>query len=331
MALTVNAAFAEFLANIVNLDAQESNIAKSSRSWLMNRVHELPEKDAQFPRLYAERDIHFGSFERKTKKKPLDDIDTMVCMAAQGATWNELGGSIYMDTDNAQSPLYRLRHADGRYVNSRRVINKFVDALVAVPQYKKAEIGRCGEAVVLNLTSYDWSFDIVPCFFSAPDHVGRQFYIIPDGNGHWKKTDPRIDRSRIQELVAAKGRDVLDTIRLVKYWNRRSTMQSMGSYLIENLILCVYENMDSTVWPDLNFMHVIDRLRNRIYDAVQDPKGMQGDLNNLGIFDRWAISNRCDSDLKKCMEARNLETVDQMKEAINKWAEIFGPQFPTYG
>lgn len=331
MALTVNDAFFEFLTNIVNLDATESDLAKSSRSWLMNRIHELPAKDAQFPRLYKERDIHFGSFERKTKKRPLDDIDIMICMVAEGATWNDLAGTIYMETDNAGSPLYGLRHADGNYINSRRVINKFVDALAAIPQYKKADIGRRGEAAILNLNSYDWTFDIVPCFFTAPDYLGRQYYIIPDGNGNWKRTDPRIDRSRIQGLVERKGKEVLDIIRLVKYWNNRPTMPSVGSYLLENLILTFYETQECTAWPDLNFKYVIDSLRNQIFGAVQDPKGIQGDLNDLGIFDRLAISNRCDSDLSKCIEARNYEDAGQMRAAVNKWAEVFGPQFPTYG
>lgn len=331
MALTVNDAFAEFLVNIVNLDATESDLAKCSRSWLINRIHALPEKDGQFPRLYSERDIHFGSFERKTKKRPLDDIDMMVCMTAEGATWNDIGGTIYMEMSNQHSALYGLRHADSNCINSRRVINKFVDALTAIAQYKKANIGRRGEAAILSLSSYDWTFDIVPCFFTAPDYLGRQFYIIPDGDGNWKRTDPRIDRLRVQQMVERKGKGVLDTIRLLKYWNSRPTMPSASSYLLENLILSIFDELDCTGWPDLNFTYVIERLQSRIFSAVEDPKGIQGDINSLGIFERIAISSRCGSDLEKCAEARRYEAAGDMSAAINKWADVFGEQFPNYG
>jgi hypothetical protein len=331
MALTVNDAFGEFMANIVNLDPTESDLAKSSRAWLMDRIHELPAKDDSFPGLYVERDIHFGSFERKTKKRPLDDIDIMVCIGAETATWSEGGNVIYMETSNSSSPLYGLRHDNSLRINSRKVINKFVDALGGITQYGKAEIGRRSEAVILNLRSYDWTFDIVPCFFSAPDSFDKQFYIIPDGDGNWKRTDPRIDRARIQGLVTQKGSNLLNVIRLVKYWNKRPTMPSMGSYLLENMILSHYENHECTSWPDLNFSQVIDQLRNRILGTVLDPKGFQGDLNDVDLFDRLAIYNRCNSDFQKCLEASQLETKGEMRAAINKWAEVFGPLFPSYG
>lgn len=200
MTTNVIDAFNEFLRDEVNLDHADTDLARRSRNWLMDRVHEFPGKDSSFPVLCNHMDIFFGSFERKTKKKPLDDIDIMVCMNAQKATYVEQGGKVLMLTFNESSPLYNLRFDNSQYINSKRVINKFVSVLSGLPQYGKAEIGRRDEAAILNLNSYAWAYDIVPCFFTEPDAQGNLFYIIPDGEGHWQRTDPRIDRARIARL-----------------------------------------------------------------------------------------------------------------------------------
>jgi len=331
MASTVIAAFDEFMRDKINLSSAESDLAKKSRDWLMDRIHEFPNKYSTFPALNNGKDIFFGSFERKTKKRPLDDIDIMVCMDAQTATYTQLGDTVYIETRNENSPLYNLRHDDNYNINSRRVINKFVSVLTNVAQYDKAGISRRGEAATLNLKTYPWTFDIVPCFHTAVDENGRQFYIIPDGNGNWQRTDPRIDRAKVQRIVLAKGIKVLSVIRLVKYWNRRPTMPSLPSYMLENMILNYYEMNECTDYFDWEFRDIVGYIRNVIYYIIPDPKGFQGDLNKVEFSDRVMVALRCESDHKKSIEAINFESNKDMNKSIAKWSEIFGQEFPTYG
>ena len=335
MASTVISAFNEFMAETINLDPTESTVAKASRDWLMDRIHDFPSKDSTFPKLYSDMDIFFGSFERKTKRRPLDDIDIMVCMTADGATYTESGNTAYITTTKEESPLYRLRHDTGLIlgsdrINSKRVVNKFVSALSGVPQYDKAEVNRKGEAATLRLKSYDWVFDIVPCFRTQEDEAGRNYYLIPDGEGHWKKTDPSIDRARVQRLTKSRGAMMLSVIRLVKFWNCRPTMPTMRSYLLENMILDYYEVNACSNYPDLEFAKVIKYIENAIHDSVWDPKGIQGDLNTLDWFDKCRISSRCGTDRIKCVDASNLEIAKEYRRSIAKWHEIFGDSFPDY-
>jgi hypothetical protein len=330
MATTVIQAFNQFLRESVNLDPTETISAKSSRRWLFDRINEFPSKDSTFPQLHDDSEICFGSFERKTKKRPLDDIDIMVCMHANGATWEEAGGSVYLTVGAEASPLFRLTNDENSLLNSRKVINKFVSALSAISQYEKAELNRRGEAATLNLKSYPWVFDIVPCFITAPDFFGRTFYIIPDGSGNWKKTDPTIDRGRVQRIVQNSGSNVLNVIRLVKFWNRRPTMPSMGSYMLENMVLDYYESHTCGEYPDLEFIRILQYMTNAVYGNVSDPKGIQGNLNTLTFSECFQISNRCGVDLEKCNEARIHENAGEYQKSINKWAEVFGPSFPSF-
>ncbi|HDH4816050.1 TPA: nucleotidyltransferase, partial [Staphylococcus aureus] len=111
---------------------------------------------------------------------------------------------------------------DSNRLNSRKVINKFIELLNKIPQYEYSDIKRNQEAATLKLATYKWNFDIVPCFFTKKDLNGNTHYLIPDGNGYWKKTDPRIEKSIISELNQINGGKLLDIIRIIKYWNKNS-------------------------------------------------------------------------------------------------------------
>ncbi len=188
------------------------------------------------------------------------------------------------------------------------------------------------QAAVLNLTSYTWSFDIVPCFFTSEDSYGKTYYIIPDGNGDWMKTDPRIDRDRVTNVNQKHNGNVLNVIRIMKYWNKRPTMPSMQSYLIENMILDYYESISdiASAYVDIEITNVLAYINTHIHLSVNDPKGIQGDINNLSYEERNKIQNRSYNDYYKAIDARNFETDKDYKSSINKWREIFGTDFPEY-
>lgn len=333
MVWTVNAAFDEFLRESVNLRSDDTDGARASRDWLLQQIHAFPEKFKDFPLLHEEQDIASGSFARKTKIRPLDDIDLISCLHATGGTYSEhWDGAIKVNVPST-SRLSNYCHTDGQTLNSSRVVNRFVKALGSIPQYKSADINRRGEAAVLRLASYDWNFDIVPGFFTAPDYLGRTYYLIPDGRGHWKKTDPRKDRDRISKINQDNNGHVLNVIRTMKYWHRRPTMPSASSYMFETIVASFYENHfgKTTQWVDLEVGPVLRHIANAILFDVQDPKAIQGNLNDLPIEDRWKIHERALADASRADSARSFENTSEHENAISKWREVFGIDFPRYG
>jgi hypothetical protein len=332
MVKTVNEAFAVFLKNNVNLDPNQTLTARKSRNWLIDQISSFPDKDVSFPRLYSEKNIQFGSFARRTKKRELDDIDQMITMSAEGAYYRELVDRIEIHVPDSAYQLKLLCFDNTNVLNSIKVINKFVKLLGKVPQYQKAEIKRNQEAATLNLTSYPWVFDLVPCFFTQPNYFNKDYYLIPDGRGHWKKTDPRIDRQRVTDVNQSHDGNVLNVIRLMKYWNRRPTMPSMSSYLIENMILDFYSKLSDKAsnYVDIEVSTLFYYIKEMIYYRVDDPKGIQGDINQLSNDDRDKISKRAYADYQKAVEARELEKNNDHRLSIAKLREIFGSNFPLY-
>jgi hypothetical protein len=333
MVRTVNEAFDIFLKDYVNLDPDETKLARSSRDWLLSQIGLFPSLDTSFPRLYSEKDIFFSSFARRTKKRELDDIDIMIALSAEGSCYNEYIDRIEIHVSDCAYKLKTLCHNNTNILTSRRVINKFISLLDQVPQYKKADIKRNMEAATLNLKSYSWTFDLVPCFFTKKDGLNRDYYLIPDGTGHWKKTDPRIDRERVTAVNQLHNGNVLNVIRLMKYWNKRSTIPSMSSYLIENIILDFYSinsPIKASRYVDLEVPKLLQYIQDNIYCPVNDPKGIQGDINGLTSEEKTKIFIRAYLDNKKALEARKLETECDYKLSLAKWIEIFGLNFPAY-
>ena len=87
--------------------------------------------------MYSEKDIYFGSFARRTKKRPLDDIDIMIALSAEGSTYYGFSNDfIEMYVPNSAYKLKKLCSDGTNKLNSIKVINKFIALLDKVPQQK---------------------------------------------------------------------------------------------------------------------------------------------------------------------------------------------------
>ena len=331
MTLTIQQAFDVFLRDHVNLDPRETQKARKSRDWLLRHIYNFPSKVNNFPTLYTEKNIFFGSFARRTKIRELDDIDIMIALSAESNVYIDFPEETKVNIINNNSKLTEFCFEEEKDIlSSRKVINKIVRSLNKIPQYENADIKRNHEAATLKLNSYPWNFDLVPCFFTDTDKYNRDYYLIPDGNGNWKKTDPRIDRKLVTETNQSYEGGVLDIIRLAKYWNRRPTKPSMSSYLIENITLNFYKKFNRlpSRHKGFEFIDVLNYISREVYNPVPDPKNIQGNINCLDYEQKYSISNRAILDYQKAFEAYKSENKGLFELANKKWRDIFGNNFP---
>ncbi|TRW22130.1 nucleotidyltransferase [Flavobacterium zepuense] len=328
MASTVNSAFSDFNKNTVNLEKNNTDNARSSRDWLLSQLNSFPNKVENFPLDYPDKHIKYGSFARNTKIKPLDDIDLMYCLHGSGGYYQidfYNRNTYYIHTENSSENLQKL--SDQNKLNSIKVVNKFVKSLSNVPQYSNSSVKRNQEAAVLNLISYDWCFDIVPCFFTT-----EGLYLIPDGVGNWKATNPLIDNENVKSINSNYNGKVLQLIRVLKYWNVNSLSPKLGSYFFEIIVLnFVKSKVELPSFIDFAIRDFFDYLSLHIYYDVFDPKGIQGNINDLTYDQKVKISNKAKSCLEIANDAIYQETsLKNQKKAIENWCKIFGDKFPTY-
>lgn len=109
-------------------------------------------------------------------------------------------------------------------------------------------------------------------------------------------------------------------------------MHTMGSYLLENIILDYYASKtDCSKWVDMELPNLLNHISNAVYWYVADPKGIQGDLNTLTDEQKASIGARASFDAHRAQEARDYENEGDHERSINRWRDIFGDEFPTYG
>jgi hypothetical protein len=150
MANTVNEAFRIFMRDYVRLDKNRADIATGSKNKLVTEIEKFPE-DGKFLKLHPDLSIDYGSFSRKTKIRPLDDIDIMIVMHAEGNSRTHYHDHIEISVPNEATKQLMLCNDGTNTLNSIRVINKFKEYLSNVSLYEKADIKRNQEAVTLNL------------------------------------------------------------------------------------------------------------------------------------------------------------------------------------
>ena len=81
MAETVNQAFKEFLDEVLAIPKSKREIANSSVDAIKNQIDNLSNKEL-IPNTVNSKHYVFGSFSRRTKNLPLDDIDIIICFDA---------------------------------------------------------------------------------------------------------------------------------------------------------------------------------------------------------------------------------------------------------
>jgi hypothetical protein len=331
MPYTVWGAFDKFRKDNVDLDPSDTVKARSSRDYLVGQLKDLNSHDSDCPKITGH--VPFGSFARKTKIRPLDDIDLLALIAGSGvaveSTWDQYVFKLKIIDRYA----FLARFDDGSgYVSSTRLLNQIKKSLSKVKNYSKAEIKRTGEAIVLNLTSYTWVFDIVPSVPVVNYYNSTDYYLIPNGSGNWKRTDPRKDTEFVTRVNKQHNFNLLPTMRLLKYWNARPHKPRLSSYYFETVALKVFDN--STVID--SFPKAIRYFFNigtvYIDGSCPDPKGLGQALDkDVDAETKRKVKAAMNEAYSAAGDALTYEAQDKQEVAINAWKKVFGPAFPSYG
>lgn len=344
MPRTIYAALSEFSAQHVDLDVVQVGQARASRDFLRKSLIGAMNAGEGIPRMTGGM-IHFGSFARKTKIRPLDDIDLMflIDLGQVQVTASPLG---FLDSLTAQvdvrpwtvnvlkGDFYLQPSAPARFLtaaglfNSTVVLNEIRARLQSIHQYQNSSIARSGVAVAINLASYPWVFDIVPAL-EVQNYSGQiEYFAIPDGKGGWQKTDPRADARQLSEMNQLSGGRMLRLIRLVKFWNARQG-HPVRSHHLE--VLCV-EALRAFFHNDplIALANCFVRIGHSIHQPCPDPARH---LDDLGAYLSWDGKQRFSNLAAAAHQAVHRANADVAlgahASASRELQGIFGPSFPS--
>jgi hypothetical protein len=108
-------------------------------------------------------------------------------------------------------------------------------------------------------------------------------------------------------------------------------MPTIKSYFLETMILNYYgPGVTSTASFDTEILYILGYIYQKIQQNLDDPKGFQGNINHLTTEERTSIQEKAKTDYHAAATANDFRAAGKMKEAIEKWRQIFGDDFPTY-
>lgn len=295
---------------------------------MTSNIKDLSQKNEGNLELYSssEFSLKMGSFARKTQIRPLDDVDQMIIFSAKGSTanldtsrWNQ----VFINVPDSAPELKKMDGENG--LSSIKVLNYLKHLLNGISQYHSADIKRSQQALRLELSSYDWGFDIVPGFRTVEDSQGHYYYIIPNGEGAWEKTDPRIDRQNLIEYQKEALIDLREVVRILKYRRKaHNAVCKLNSYALETMVLDFIDT-NPTYSNSREFIEsFLLYLSKAVFGSVQDRKGFQGDLNFLDFTARLEIKKKAIYYHDVIKEANDYEAKSMNEQAIKSWTKFFG-------
>jgi len=329
---TLSAAFNLHRSRTVDLNGDHTENAKNSRDYLVGKIVDIAATVIDFPKLYDNGYyLPYGSFARKTKVNPLDDIDLLQVLHGCGGSAIYMSSNIY-EIQIPQSDLPLWLYTENGFVNSTKILNKFKAELENVPNYSNTAINRRGEAVKVDLNSYDWSFDIVPGFAVTDGADGIAHFLIPDGNGRWKRTDPRRDKELATRVNSFHNGNILPIIRVIKHWNEVSRhAPTIESYHLETMLLNGFSSHETPLTDvKSGIFNAFNILQSAILYTCNDPKGLDQPLDvNMDFQDRLDFSNAAKTMCERLSNAMMFELLGQHDNAIRTWQSVL-PNFPDY-
>jgi hypothetical protein len=330
MARTVWGAFNEFRRDVVDLDPEQAKTARASRDYLYEQMKWLERNYGTFPRSY--KFVPYGSFSRKTKIRPLDDIDFLVVLDGTGVYESQNGYTSYLVLQDAASNFAPFKDDIG-CVSSIRVLNRIRSGLESVGNYRKAEVRRNQEVVSLTLSSHPWTFDIAPAIEIVDRWSrGTLYYLIPNGSGHWKRTNPDKDQEFITRVNQRHGGDFIPLLRLLKFWNNRTYKRVLGSYYFETLALRAFEYAYGFEDFQRGIKFFFDNGPAQLMSSCPDPKGLGPNLDaDIGYETKVSVRDKMREVAELAGNALYYERGGNHEYAIGYWRDVFGGDFPTYG
>jgi hypothetical protein len=200
-------------------------------------------------------------------------------------------------------------------------------------------VGVNGCAVAVRLTHGESSlneglgYDIVPCFRLQPDDASELFfYLMPDGNNGWIRTNPRVDAYVADELQSFHDGLYRKVIKIVKHWNQNQFWNTFKSYYIELAISLRFLELKSAGSP-------IQSISVGVYVAFEALRAAAL-AGNLSSFIKNAPAVKApdmntadhqylDSIHSIMAEAVTREFAGRTADAVANWAIVLGSSFPS--
>ncbi len=292
--LTVDEAFKKFKSRL-EITGTEEQAASRRQQAIRSQVD---------GGLDVANDFLTGAYVRDTKTKPLRDVDIMVVLGDDEASYrNQHPSAVLQRVRDVLVPHYSAE----RVVTDRRCVR--VDFGVGA-----------GDDVSGDVVS----FDVVPAFATDDN-----FEIPDDVLGSWITTNPKDHAAKATQANQDFSLSWKPMVKMLKQWNRSNGSPIEPSFLIEVLALKLLDAPWSGSYH-YEIRQFFASAADRIADGWPDPAGVGPPISDVLDSDpsKMARARAALRDAEAtCTEALRLDRVGRTGDALSAWQGLFGATF----
>ena len=209
------------------------------------------------------------SYSRHTKIHPIDDLDIFFQVNFWNTCYDEYNWQyiIYIKEDcieNHQLKDFIVDFDWKKCISPIKIINH-IWGIVKNRYSTTNEQWRNWECYTAFFSSYNLTIDCVP-YWQVND---GDFFLIPKWwrDIFWKRTNPRIDNEKINELNNFYDGKLKDIIKVLKYWNKKYNEPRFKSYHLECLI---YYGFQEKCNINMSYIELIQEVLEYISDNLKE-------------------------------------------------------------
>ena len=242
-----------------------------------------------------------GSYSRKVQVVRLNDVDVIVVLADPEGKYSG-------------SALAALEDIRASAESSDMVL--------------KTDLGV--RAVKLVLHDHDFTVDLVAALEpeNGVDGLLLARHLPNEGHDDWQLLNPKGQRKAASAKNKECGGLYIPGVRMVKFWNE-GLNKPLRSYHAESIL---WHTLDGSVeYPEL-VVRFFDEAYERLAPGAitPDPGAPNADPvdKRLEDWERYNARNTVEDARRIAHEASEKE---DLEESLERWADLFGPSFPTKG
>jgi len=287
--MTVDQKFDEFKSKL-EITEREEDDAITKHTYIREKIQK---------KISTEDVFLTGSYKRRTKIRPLKDVDMFV--------------------------VYAEEFRDTYLSNPKKIISELRVLLMEIyGDHFKDKVKEQYHSVNIDFATI--GFDVIPAFSEGNN------YIIPDLDiNEWIKTNPKVYAEILTNKNEENQKKLIPLIKMVKHWNQRIKKEQgkkpLKSFLIEVILVEAFQS------PPQNFKTGVKIAFEFIYNNIEkggfkDPAGLGPNIDSkLTSYEKQFIAQLAGQVLQKAVKALKEEEDGNDYDALRLWYEIFGDPF----
>jgi len=292
--ISLSDAFLKFKSRLELTEAEQTDASRRHK-----RVRELL-RDA----FDLERDVLSGSYARRTKTKPLEDVDIFCVLGPKEQKYK------------SQQPS--------------KILEAFQKALAKGYPNDSVKLQRRSVQIDFGVTSVDddsgeqvMSVDVVPAF-TLGNH-----YEIPDAKtSSWIKTDPDVHKQLATDSNKAFSEQWVPIVKMLKKWNRTHEKPVTPPFLVEVMALQLLAPPFSGGYP-YELKSFFATAADRIADVWEDPARLGPPVSDQMDSSKVQAARKALTEAESLVSrALRLARDGRNGDALQEWRRLFGPLFP---